>query len=328
MLRRHVREMNAVESRDQWLTELEMRGASERTLTLYRSHTNEALITIARYKGIDPSNLELGEVDRDAVVLAISTYKNRPDGRTGQKRTRESSSVSSFFTALRSYLNWCVSTERIQRSPLVTVGRPKVGGRVPKALSIEDCVALLEAAERSSQPARDGLALRLALMMGLRLSEIAGIRLPSFIPSVDAPTHLVVLGKGNKERTVPVPAGVAKALGAYLAARDAQLARTGRTCHYLLLSQRRNGAVAGISADGLGQAIDLIVRRAGIKSPGVRVHMARHSFATHMLASGAGDLMVVKELLGHSSVATTQVYLKVDPSRMASSVEDNPMASL
>jgi site-specific recombinase XerD len=83
-----------------------------------------------------------------------------------------------------------------------------------------------------------------------------------------------------------------------------------------------------LSGDGLGQLFDELVRRVGLKAPGVRVHMARHSFATHLLTSGAAGLVEVKELLGHTSVATTQIYLKIDPARLAAGVEANPLNGL
>lgn len=320
--------MGALRDRDAWLSELSVRGSSSRTLESYRDFTDEALATIATHVGCTLEDLELSQVDRDGVLATLATYRTRSDGRSGQPVQRSSSSVASFYTALRSFLNWTVECGKLPASPAASIRPPKTPARIPKALPVEDCARLLEASRASRTPERDELVVRMALAMGLRLSELASLTLDSFSPSASAPVHLRVRGKGDKDRMVPVPSSVAAALAVYLPVRAARLDRSSASTRALFLSQRLSATRPAISAAGLGQVFDALVKAAGVKSPGVRAHAARHSFATHALASGSCDLMEVKELLGHSSVATTQGYLKVDPYRLASGVESSPMAGL
>ena len=315
--------MLAQDARDTWLLELEVRGSSARTVSTYRACTDEALALLsAHYKSKD-GKLELDQIRREGIVAALSGYKLRPDGRSGKTVERSGGSVLTFYRSMRAFLAWCVLTDKLPGNEAVKVTPPKAPGRVPKALSLAECAALLDAAKKSRQPERDTLAVRMALGMGLRLSELSGIKLGDFVPSAAAPTHLSVRGKGDKERMVPVPSTVAAALTAYLPLRKLQLGEGVEDAVFL-------SGVSGKPATSatLGQIFDSLVRKAGVKSKGVRVHAARHSFATHALSSGACDLMDVKELLGHSSVATTQVYLKVDPARLSKGVETNPMANL
>ena len=320
--------MNAHAARDLWLAELETQGCSTKTIALYRSHAGEALETIAAQSSKAKAGLELEMIDRDGIVKAVSAYRARPDRRSGEQASREGASVSSFFGAMRSFLSWCVETERLQRSPALTIKPPKIPARVPKALPLEVCRAVIEAADRTRQPERDGLAVRLAMMAGLRLSEIAGLQLNSFHPNIASPTHVRAIGKGNKERSVPLAPAVIEALARYLPARDEIARRCQVESDLLLLGRPRSGVARGLTRDGLGQMFDQVVIAAGAKSPGIRAHMARHSFATHLLSSGVADIMEVKELLGHASVATTQVYLKVDPTRLTQSVQRSPLAAL
>jgi integrase/recombinase XerD len=320
--------MKATTASTQWLAELQVSGVSKNTIALYRAHLGEALASISNSVGFPSGDLELEQITRDSVIAALTAYRARPDKRAGAKKERSGASVASFFSACRSFLNWCVTTEKLVANPAISIKPPKVPGRVPKALAVDACSRLLETARASSAPERDTLVVLLALTAGLRLSEIASLRPEDFSPSTAAPTHIKFKGKGDKERVVPVPQVLRDALTAYLPVRELRLEQAGLPCASLALSTAtRNGSCA-LTADGLGQRFDTLVRTAGLKAPGIRVHMARHSFATHLLNSGSSDLIEVKELLGHASVATTQVYLKVDPVKLAAGVEANPLAHL
>jgi site-specific recombinase XerD len=190
---------------------------------------------------------------------------------------------------------------------------------------MQDCQLLIDSSTKTNNPERDTLLYKFGLTMGLRLSEISNIKLSNFSPSINNPEQLNVIGKGDKERIIPVPDSVKKSLQEYLSARNTIL--QGVEHDHLFLSSRA-GIVSDLTTDGIGQVFDAVLKLAGIKQPGLRVHMTRHSFATHMLNSNSSDLLGVKELLGHSSVATTQVYLKVDPLKLAKSINDNPLNQL
>jgi site-specific recombinase XerD len=234
--------------------------------------------------------------------------------------------VITYYSALRAFFSWCVETEKIAASPVARVKPPKKGKRVPKSMSREDCEKLIAVTEESKTPERDRMALLLGLTMGLRLSEITNLALASFEPSLDAPEHLRVLGKGDKERVVPVTPAVVEALEEYLPVREARLERLECRADTLFLARNPKNGRLDVGAETLTDVFERLMREAGLKEPGRRAHATRHSFATHLLAAG-GDILSVSELMGHASVATTQIYLSVSPERLASVIQANPLAA-
>ena len=306
-----------------WLSELTTRGCSSNTIDLYRRNMKEFSLFLSQAE--NKSDVKVESLTRDHIILALSNYKERNDKRTNKVVTRSTQSVMSYYTTLKSFLNWCDQSDKITSNPMKNVKAPKVAKRVPKALSLEDCQLLLDSSSKTNNPVRDSLLYKFGLTMGLRLSEISNIKLGDFSPSISNAEQLKVIGKGDSERVIPVPNSVKDSLASYLLVRAALLQENKN--EYLFLSSRVD-SVDKLSRDGIGQVFDAVIKLAGIKQPGLRVHMTRHSFATHMLNSHSSDLMGVKELLGHSSVATTQVYLKVDPLKLAKSINDNPLNGL
>jgi site-specific recombinase XerD len=307
---------------DIWLAELEIAGASPRTIANYRAVVGEAARHITDRHG---KTITLDAVSRDDISHAVAAYQSRPDGRTGEARRRSPGAVSTFHAALRSFFTWCVEAEKLTASPMTRIKAPRTTKRVPKAMSAEECHLLLDAAGASASSERDRLIILLGMTMGLRLAEIAQLRISSLRPDATAPTHLHVLGKGSKERVVPVPTVVRDQLEAYLPWRDARLARWGSDCDALLVATRRRGGRCELGRDGVAEVFERALSDTGLKQPGRRAHVARHSFATHVLQAGA-DVTQVAELLGHASVSTTQGYLKVDPTRLSAAVEASPLA--
>lgn len=305
-----------------WLSELETRGCSSNTIDLYTRNMKEFTSFLSKDK--KDKQVKVGDISRDQLILALSTYRERKDGRTGREVQRSGQSVMSYYTTIKSFLNWCDSSDRLTQNPMRSVMRPKVAQRVPKALSLQDCQLLLDYAGKTSNPMRDLLLVKLGLTMGLRLSEISNIKVDDFSPSITQPDHLKVIGKGDKERVIPVPDSVKHSLATYLVERR----KVSSVLNNNLFISNRQPESGSLSSDGIGQVFDSILKLAGIKQPGLRVHMTRHSFATHLLNSKSADLIEVKELLGHSSVATTQVYLKIDPDKLVKSINANPLNGL
>jgi integrase/recombinase XerD len=313
-------------TRDAWLTELRVRSSSPRTISRYRAVTDEAFTTFTARHHSSFDELTIDDVTRDDVVAAIAAYRFRGDGRSGVAVERSGASVAAFDVALRSFFTWCVETDKLVRSPMTALRAPRKPVRIPRAMSIDECHDLLDVAGDSRWSERDRLIVLLAMTMGLRLSELAGLSPTQFFPSLDDPQQLRVLGKGDKERLVPIPDAVRSALLAYLPTRDARLA-AGARASKLLLSQRARNGCQDITVAGVGQVFDRVLAGADLKQPGRRAHVLRHSFATHMLTSGAADLLTTQTLLGHESVATTQIYLKVDPGQLVAGIENNPLAN-
>lgn len=184
---------------------------------------------------------------------------------------------------------------------------PTPGRRLPKSLTIDEALALLEGAGGDS-PADGPLALRnralleLLYSTGSRISEAVGLD----VDDIDTQARSVLLqGKGGKQRLVPVGRPAVQALDAYLVRGRSELARRGHGTPAIFLNARGGR----LSRQSAWQVLQDAAERAGITS-GVSPHMLRHSFATHLLEGGA-DVRVVQELLGHASVTTTQIYTLV-----------------
>lgn len=323
--------MNVETAQSLWLEELKVRGCSERTLQFYEDHTKETFTSFGKFFEKPVGEISVEEITRDSIVKALADYRSRPDGRSGKKIERSATSVRGHFGAIKAFLGWCVQTEKIGRNPALSVKTPKAPNRVPKALSQEDCQLLLSASEKMRWPERDKLLLLSGLSLGLRLAEIHSMKIASFIPSIEEPTHLIMVGKGSKERLVAIPPAFEKALKLYLPTREKHLERYSATSDALFLSSEPrvsgNSVALDATRDGLGQIFERILVKAELKKPGLRAHMARHSFAALGLSSKAYDLEELRQALGHSSLATTQGYLRVDPERLSQAARNHPFGS-
>ena len=190
--------------------------------------------------------------------------------------------------------------------PSTRLRPPKQAQRLPKALTIDQVERLLDAPERDTVTGvRDRALLELLYATGARVSEVVQL-------DVDDVSHgemLRVRGKGSKERIVPVGSYARAALDAYLTRARPELSRRGKATPRLFLGARG----APLSRQSAWLVIKDAADRAGLTAH-VSPHTMRHSFATHLLQGGA-DVRVVQELLGHASVATTQIYAAIDAER-------------
>jgi site-specific recombinase XerD len=220
--------------------------------------------------------------------------------------------------AIRTFYRWAVSAGRVREDPSLLLGRPKVVSRLPTILRPKEADRLAEA-PRGSDDAdpfqravalRDRAALELLYGSGLRVGEVATLTLDR----VDVRRgRVLVLGKGSKEREVPISEYAADALSAYL--REGRSAMAPDGSRQLFFNRR--------SKPFSERDIRSMVERYGATLlPGRRVtpHTLRHSFATHLLEGGA-DIRAVQELLGHASVATTQRYTHVSRGRLFDAYE-------
>jgi integrase/recombinase XerD len=213
-----------------------------------------------------------------------------------------SSSVARRMAAVRGLYRYLVREERLAVDPSAHLRRPKQGHDLPAVLTIAEVEAVLGAVTAAGPLGQRDLALfELLYGCGLRASELIGLR----EADVDLEAGLVrCLGKGSKERLVPMGRPAAEALRRYLRDGRRQLLR-GRRREQLFLNARG----APLTRQGLDYLLRRYVRKAGLHKH-VSAHTFRHSFATHLLRGGA-DLRSVQEMLGHASVATTQIYTHV-----------------
>jgi integrase/recombinase XerD len=249
----------------------------------------------------------IGEDVVHAYVRHLETLE-RDDG----GRRLKASSVARAVVAVRSFHRFGAREGLVERDPSEEVGAPRVPAGIPKALDEAEVGRLLHAVEGDEPLAqRDRALLELLYGTAIRISEAVGLDLDDL--DLDDGT-IRVLGKGSKERVVPIGRGARVAVEAYL--RDGRLAlRRARA--------RRATDVDAVVLNSRGGRISrqscwTIVSRAGERvglDGRLSPHVLRHSCATHMLDHGA-DLRVVQELLGHASISTTQVYTKVSPERL------------
>jgi integrase/recombinase XerC len=271
------------------------RRLAARSLVLY----TQALLRLQGFAG--EANVALRQVQPQHVRRWAATL---------HARGLASRSIALHLAAWRGLYRWLGREGLVALNPVDGVRAPKAAAPLPKALSVEQAVALSEHHDERTAPAldaRDHCMTELLYGCGLRVAELVGLDLrpgPAARGWVDlAAADAQVLGKGGKRRGVPVGAPALDALRAWLAVR-AQLAHAGEAA--LFVSTRGTRLTDSQVRSRLRQR----AQAAGLPTH-VHPHMLRHSFASHLLQS-SGDLRAVQELLGHAHITTTQVYTKLD----------------
>jgi len=215
--------------------------------------------------------------------------------------------VARKLAAIRGLYDFLVRTERAGQNPADLVSSPKREQKLPRVLTTEQMRSLLEKIPaRTPLELRDRAMLELAYSCGLRCEEIVNLDTDSFDPEAE---QLRVLGKGSKERLLPVGETAQRALRRYTERARHSLATDPREAALFLSKSGRR-----LSNSDVTRRLGLWVREASLAA-GVSPHSLRHSFATHLLEGGA-DLRTIQELLGHASISTTQVYTRVDAARL------------
>ncbi|GAA1987221.1 site-specific tyrosine recombinase XerD [Microbacterium pumilum] len=266
------------------------RGLSDHTVAAYR-HDLVGYVAWLDRRGV----METGDVTPELIAEFAADRASAQPPVAASSLARLQSSVRGLHRFL--------AREGIEPAdPSTRLRPPKQAQRLPKALTIDQVERLLDAPDRDSpQGLRDRALLELLYATGARVSEVVQL-------DVDDLAHgdvLRVRGKGSKERIVPVGSYARAAIDAYLTRARPELSRRGRATPRLFLGSRG----APLSRQSAWLVIRDAAERAGLTAH-VSPHTMRHSFATHLLQGGA-DVRVVQELLGHASVATTQIYTHV-----------------
>ncbi|MBK7714244.1 MAG: site-specific tyrosine recombinase XerD [Gemmatimonadetes bacterium] len=206
-------------------------------------------------------------------------------------------------SAIRTYYGFLISEGRVEQDPSDRLEMPRRGRRLPDTLSVAEMEAMLAAPDADAPLAwRDRALLELGYGAGLRVSELCGLTVPDLLL---AEGLVRVLGKGSKQRLVPVGRSVIGAVSVYLHQVRPGLDHGASRDRVLL-----NARGAPLSRVGAWGIVKRLARVAGIRKR-VTTHTLRHSFATHLLEGGA-DLRAVQEMLGHADLSTTQIYTHVD----------------
>ena len=273
---------------EEFLDNLEnQKGYSVNTLVAYRNDLNQFLRYLeAKGRSAWP------DVNKDDLIAYIMHLK--------ADREYASATVARKVAAIKSYFHYLTSEGTIGEDPTATLDSPKVRKYLPKAISQEAVNQLLNAPTRREGPRalRDKAILELLYATGMRVSELVALNLGDV--NLDSATARCV-GKGGKERIIPVYSQAVDAIRDYTERGRLQLLRDPQERALFLNHRGRR-----LTRQGLWLIIKRYVEEVGITVP-VTPHTLRHSFATHMLSGGA-DLRNVQELLGHANISTTQVY--------------------
>jgi site-specific recombinase XerD len=272
--------------------DLRARGSAERTRRAYGVDLAGFVEWVAP-QGLGPGDVRHRDVRRYAA--ALSDAGAAP------------ATVARKLAAVRGLYGFLVRTERAAQNPAELVSSPKRSEKLPKVLTTEQMRALLERIPAGTPlELRDRAMLELAYSCGLRCEEIVNLD----ADAIDFESEqLRVLGKGSKERVLPVGEPAQRALRRYLERGRRPLAADPRERALFLSKSGRR-----LSSSDVTRRLGLWSREAALAA-GISPHSLRHSFATHLLEGGA-DLRTIQELLGHASISTTQVYTRVDAARL------------
>lgn len=216
-------------------------------------------------------------------------------------------SIARAMSALRGWFRFLKREHIVDTDPLRDLATARRAMRLPKTLSTQEVEAILGLPVLpTAEDCRDRAMLELLYASGLRISELLSLRLSQLDLGVGS---LRVVGKGSKERIVPMGQAARAALIDYVE-RARPLLLKGRSARAVFVSRRG----IGLTRQGCWKLVRERARRAGITKP-ISPHMLRHSFATHLLEGGA-DLRAVQAMLGHANIATTQIYTQVERSRL------------
>lgn len=229
------------------------------------------------------------------------------------------------LTAIKSFFKYLVSKRKLlEKNPAADIDSPKKERALPKFLTLEESMALLDTIRSDTASAsvkRDYAIVTLFLNCGMRLSELCGIDLKDLDPQLRS---LRVIGKGAKERVIYLNAACRDALQAYLEVRSANLSENDAANPALFLSGRGNR----ISNKTIQWMVGKYLKAAGLENRGYSVHKLRHTAATLMYQSGNVDVRVLKDILGHEQLNTTQIYTHVSDAHMQEAMEQNPLSQI
>ena len=269
------------------------RGMSPNTVA---SYVRDVEGLLKAYEGYLPADIGTPEVEKylsDRIQKGLS------------KRSQ-----ARLLSSLRSFFNWCIEEGDLKDNPCDRIDAPKLGKYLPAVLSVEEVDAIMESVDlKAPTGLRDRAILEVLYGCGLRVSECTGL-LQSHVHLDEG--YVDVIGKGNKQRIVPLGEMAAEAVRNYLPARPEPAARAYEDVLFL---NRFGRPLSRVSVFNL---VKERAMAAGIHKE-ISPHTFRHSFATHLIEGGA-DLRIVQEMLGHESILTTEIYTHIDSSTWQAAV--------
>ncbi len=267
------------------------KGLSENSLEAYENDVRK----LQQYLEIKGLRLPLTEVDT-ALLNEFIIWINR----TGlQARTQ-----SRIISGLKSFFRYLLLEERIESDPTLKMESPRIGRKLPEVLSVEEIDTLISGIDLSKpEGQRNKAMLEVLYSCGLRVSELTNLRITDIF---EEEGFIRVIGKGDKERLVPISNKALREIGQYMPDRNSMLDIDKEFMDILFLNRRGRQLTRVMVFTIIRQ----LCEKVGLKKK-ISPHTFRHSFATHMVNGGA-DLRAVQEMLGHESIVTTEIYTHLD----------------
>lgn len=214
------------------------------------------------------------------------------------------SSAARYFSSIKGFFKYLYKSRYIKNNPVEKVRAPKLSRKLPQVLNLPEVEKILKLPNvKEKLGLRDKAMLELFYACGTRVSELTNLKVSDLFLKDEV---IRVLGKGSKERLIPIGSSAIKWIEEYLQKSRPLLAKKSKSENYLFLNLRGTK----LSRMGIWKIVSLYVKESGIKKD-VHPHTFRHSFATHLIEGGA-DLRAVQEMLGHADISTTQIYTHID----------------
>lgn len=272
------------------------RGLSDNTVSAYKKDLNQ----LAQFIELSPADITAKHISAYLQHLHSIGYSPRSQGRV--------------LSALRGFFNWLIDEEQRTEHPVVLFENPRTGRKLPVVLSVQEVVLLLDAIPMNQDFAtRDRAIIELLYACGLRVSEACNLK-RSLLRLDEG--YIIVTGKGNKQRLVPIHNEAIKHLELYLEYERPQQKFQPKHSDTVFLSNRG----AALSRQSIFLKIKKFASAAGIKKV-ISPHTMRHSFATHLMERGA-DLRIVQQLLGHESITTTEIYTHISAQQLSDKIAE------
>ena len=261
-------------------------------------------------RGMSPNTVTSYVRDVEGLLKAYEGYLPVDIGTPEVERYLSDRSQARLLSSLRSFFNWCIEEGDLKDNPCDRIDAPKLGKYLPAVLSVEEVDAIMESVDlKASSGLRDRAILEVLYGCGLRVSECTGLLL-SHVHLDEG--YVDVIGKGNKQRIIPLGEMAAEAVRNYLPVRPEPSARAYEDVLFL------NHFGRPLSRVSIFNLVKERAMAAGIHKE-ISPHTFRHSFATHLIEGGA-DLRIVQEMLGHESILTTEIYTHIDSSTWQAAV--------
>ena len=291
------------------------RGASAHTLRAYQRELQQFTAYMAKHHSEKPA----GRIEHTDIRSYLGTLYERGLSKASAARA---------LASIRSWFKWLARTGHVDQNVASLVATPKLPKHLPRVPSIEQMNRVVDSVseEAASWPARDKAIFELLYGCGIRNAELTGLNLDDIHWANEA---ILVRGKGQKQRYVPLGDAAAIALRAYLTERSARLAAcgadAGKATPALLVNLRlrglgRPGHDARLTTRSVGRIVKRIAMLSGLSSD-VHPHTLRHAFGTHLLEEGA-DLRAIQELLGHERLSTTHRYTQLTNAQLQRVYDD------